>query len=98
MVLSLYALLIWRTLRIVTMAKNLFGTLIAGSILAMFMFQIFLTIGMNLGIAPVTGIPLPLMAYGGSSVLTTFLAIGLLQSIYVQARMSSAGKARVLIV
>jgi len=97
-VLSLYALLIWRTLRIVTMSKNLYGTLIAGAILAMFMFQIFLTIGMNLGIAPVTGIPLPLMAYGGSSVLTTFIAIGLLQSIYVQARMSSAGKARVLIV
>ena len=59
-VLSLYALLIWRTLRIVTMAKNLYGTLIAGAILAMFMFQIFLTIGMNLGIMPVTGIPLPL--------------------------------------
>lgn len=97
-VLSLYALLIWRTLRIVTMSKNLFGTLIAGSILAMFMFQIFLTIGMNLGIMPVTGIPLPLLAYGGSSVLSTFLAIGLLQSIHVQARMSAAGKARVLIV
>jgi rod shape determining protein RodA len=97
-VLSLYALLIWRTLRIVTMSKNLYGTLIAGSILAMFMFQIFLTIGMNLGIMPVTGIPLPLLAYGGSSVLTTFIAIGLLQSIHVQARMSSAGKARVLIV
>lgn len=97
-VLALYALLIWRTLRIVTMAKNLYGTLIAGSILAMFMFQIFLTIGMNLGIMPVTGIPLPLMAYGGSSVLTTFVAIGLLQSIYVQARTASAGKARVLIV
>jgi rod shape determining protein RodA len=97
-VLSLYALLIWRTLRIVTMSKNLYGTLIAGSILAMFMFQIFLTIGMNLGIMPVTGIPLPLMAYGGSSVLTTFIAIGLLQSIHVQARMSAAGKARVLIV
>ena len=59
-VLSLYALLIWRTLRIVTMSKNLYGTLIAGSILAMFMFQIFLTVGMNLGIMPVTGIPLPL--------------------------------------
>jgi rod shape determining protein RodA len=97
-VLALYALLIWRTLRIVTMAKNLYGTLIAGAILAMFMFQIFLTIGMNLGIMPVTGIPLPLMAYGGSSVLTTFIAIGLLQSIYVQARMASAGKSRVLIV
>lgn len=97
-VLCLYALLIWRTLRIVTMAKNLFGTLIAGAILAMFMFQIFLTVGMNLGIMPITGIPLPLLAYGGSSVITTFLAIGLLQSIHVQARIASAGKARVLIV
>jgi rod shape determining protein RodA len=97
-VLALYALLIWRTLRIVTMAKNLYGTLIAGAILAMFMFQVFLTVGMNLGIMPVTGIPLPLLAYGGSSVITTFIAIGLLQSIHVQARMSSAGKARVLIV
>ena len=97
-VLSLYALLIWRTLRIVTMSKNLYGTLIAGAILAMFMFQIFLTIGMNLGIMPVTGIPLPLLAYGGSSVLTTFIAIGLLQSIHVQAQVASAGKARVLIV
>jgi rod shape determining protein RodA len=46
----------------------------------------------------VTGVPLPLLSYGGSSVIVTFLAIGLLQSIHVQARMSSAGKARVLIV
>jgi rod shape determining protein RodA len=97
-VLSLYALLIWRALRILTMAKNLFGTLIAGGVLATFMFQVFLNIGMTLGIMPVTGVPLPLLSYGGSSVLTTFLAIGLLQSIHVQARMASAGKARALIV
>ena len=96
--LSLYALLIWRALRILTMAKNLFGTLIASGVLAMFMFQIFLNIGMTLGIMPVTGVPLPLLSYGGSSVLVSFLAIGLLQSIHVQARMASSGKARVLIV
>jgi rod shape determining protein RodA len=98
LVLSLYALLIWRALRILTMAKNLYGTLIAGGVLATFMFQIFLNIGMTLGIMPVTGVPLPLLSYGGSSVLATFLAIGLLQSIHVQARMASSGKARVLIV
>ena len=98
MVLSLYALLIWRALRILTMAKNLFGTLIASGVLATFMFQIFLNIGMTLGIMPVTGVPLPLLSYGGSSVLASFLAIGLLQSIHVQARMASSGKARVLIV
>jgi rod shape determining protein RodA len=97
LVLSLYALLIWRTLRILTMAKNLFGTLIAGGILAMLMFQVFVNTGMTIGIMPVTGVPLPLMSYGGSSVLVTFLAIGLLQSIHVQARISAVGKARVLI-
>jgi rod shape determining protein RodA len=93
-VLSLYALLIWRALRILTMAKNLFGTLIAGGILAMLMFQVFVNVGMTIGIAPITGVPLPLMSYGGSSVIVTFLAIGLLQSIFVQARLASVGKSR----
>ena len=97
LVLSLYALLIWRTLRILTMAKNLFGTLIAGGILAMLMFQVFVNVGMTIGIMPVTGVPLPLLSYGGSSVIVTFLAIGLLESIHVQARIASAGKTRVLI-
>jgi rod shape determining protein RodA len=93
-VLSLYALLIWRTLRILTMSKNLFGTLIAGGILAMFMFQVFVNVGMTIGVMPITGVPLPLMSYGGSSVIVTFLAIGLLQSIYVQARIAATGKTR----
>jgi rod shape determining protein RodA len=97
-VLSLYALMIWRTLRILTMAKNLFGTLIAGGVLAMLMFQVFLNIGMTLGIMPVTGVPLPLLSYGGSSIVVTFMAIGLLESVHVQARTASAGKAKVLIV
>jgi rod shape determining protein RodA len=88
-VLSLYALLIWRALRILTLSKNLYGTLIAGGIAAMLMFQILVNVGMNLGIMPVTGITLPLMSYGGSSVLVTFLAIGLLQSINVQAQLTS---------
>jgi rod shape determining protein RodA len=97
-VLSLYALLIWRAIRIMTMAKNLFGTLVAGGILAMLMFQIFLNVGMTIGIMPVTGVPLPLLSYGGSSVIVTFLAIGLLQSIHIQARLASGAKARVLLV
>ncbi len=95
--LSLYALLIWRTLRILTMAKNLFGTLIAGGILAMLMFQVFVNIGMTIGIMPITGVPLPLMSYGGSSVIVTFIAVGLLQSIHVQARIASVGKTRALL-
>jgi rod shape determining protein RodA len=96
-VLSLYALLIWRALRILTMSKNLFGTLIAGGILAMLMFQIFVNVGMTVGIAPITGVPLPLLSYGGSSVIVTFIAIGLLESIYIQARIATTAKSRTLI-
>jgi rod shape determining protein RodA len=97
LVLSLYALLIWRTLRILTLAKNLYGTLIAAGILAMLMFQVFVNAGMTIGIMPITGVPLPLMSYGGSSVLVTFIALGLLQSIYIQARAAAATKGRGLI-
>jgi rod shape determining protein RodA len=93
-VLSMYALLIWRGLRILTIAKNLFGALIAGGIVSMLLFQVFVNVGMTIGIMPITGIPLPLLSYGGSSVLTTFLAIGLLQSIYAQGRASAAIKGR----
>jgi rod shape determining protein RodA len=72
-----------------TLSKNLYGSMIAGGIAAMLMFQIFVNVGMNIGIMPVTGIPLPLMSSGGSSVIVTFLALGLLQSIYVQAQLTS---------
>jgi rod shape determining protein RodA len=93
-VLSLYALLIWRMLRILTLSENLYGTLIAGGIVAMLLFQIMVNVGMTLGIMPVTGITLPLMSYGGSSVLATFLAIGLLQSIHAQARLNTSSRSR----
>jgi rod shape determining protein RodA len=96
LVLSLYALLIWRGLRILTMSKNLYGALVAGGIVAMMMFQVFVNVGMTIGIMPITGIPLPLMSYGGSSVITTLLALGLLQSIYAQGRRAAAYKGRVL--
>jgi len=97
-ILSLYALLIWRALRILTMAKNLYGTLIVGGVIAMLMFQVFVNVGMTIGLGPITGVPLPLMSYGGSSVLVTFLAIGLLQSVHVQARLTSDAKRRELVV
>jgi rod shape determining protein RodA len=96
LVLSLYALLIWRTLRILTMAKDLFGSLVAAGVVAMLMFQVFVNVGMSIGIMPITGVTLPLMSYGGSSVITTLLAVGLLQSIYVQASASNAQKGRVI--
>jgi rod shape determining protein RodA len=97
LVLSLYALLLWRALRVLTMAKNVFGALVAGGITAMLAFQIFVNVGMTIGIMPITGVPLPLMSYGGSSVIVTFMAIGILQSIHVQARMVNAAKGRDLI-
>ena len=92
LVLSLFALLIWRALRILTMSKNFYGALVAGGITAMLMFQVFVNVGMTIGIMPITGVPLPLMSYGGSSVITTLLAIGLLQSIYAQARETAVAK------
>jgi len=91
-VLSLFALLIWRSLRILTMSKNLYGALIAGGVTAMLMFQTFVNVGMNIGIMPITGVTLPLMSYGGSSVIVTFLALGLLQSIHAQARETALAK------
>ncbi|HKO36851.1 MAG TPA: rod shape-determining protein RodA [Solirubrobacterales bacterium] len=92
LVLSLYALLFWRALRISMFSKNSYGTLIAGGIAVSLLFQTFVNVGMNLGIMPITGIPLPLVSYGGSSVLATFLAIGVLQSINVQAHLSQKGR------
>jgi rod shape determining protein RodA len=92
LVLSLYALLFWRALRITTLSKNSYGTLVAGGIAVSLLFQTFVNVGMNLGIMPITGIPLPLMSYGGSSVVATFLAVGVLQSINVQAHLSQRGR------
>jgi rod shape determining protein RodA len=96
LVLSLYGLIIWRGLSILTMSKSFYGALIAGGIVGMLMFEIFINVGMNLGIMPITGIPLPMISYGGSSVVTTLLAVGLLQSIYAQGRRAAALQGRVL--
>ena len=92
LVLSLYALLIWRALHILTISKNLFGALIAGGIAMMLLYQLFVNIGMNVGIMPITGVTAPLLSFGGSSMLSTFLALGLLHSINAQARETSSRK------
>lgn len=96
LVLSLYALLIWRALRILTISKNLYGSLIAAGVVSMLMFQVFVNVGMTLGLMPITGLTLPLLSFGGSSVLSTFLAVGLLQSVFVQAQRTSGGRAQPL--
>lgn len=91
LVLSLFALLFWRALRLMTLSKNFYGTLVAAGIAAAIMFQVFVNVGMNLGIMPITGIPLPLMSYGGSAVIATFLMIGVLQSIHIESRAGQRG-------
>jgi rod shape determining protein RodA len=97
LILSLYALLIWRGLHILTIAKNLFGALIAGGVTVMLLFQLFVNIGMNVGIMPITGVTAPLLSFGGSSMLSTFLALGLLHSINAQARETADRKGRATI-
>ena len=75
-----------------TLSRDTFGRLLAVGATSMLLFQTFVNVGMNLGIMPITGIPLPLMSYGGSSVVATFLAVGVLQSINVQAHLSQKGR------
>jgi rod shape determining protein RodA len=85
-VVLLYSVLFWRVIRLMRQATSFYGTLIAGGVLAMLAFQVIVNVGMNLGLMPVTGITLPLLSYGGSSVLGTFLALGLLQSVRAESR------------
>src|SRR5207248_2231432 len=69
-VLVLFALLLWRGFRIALLSKDPFGTYLAAGIVSMFAIQMFVNIGMTVGIMPITGIPLPFVSYGGSSLLT----------------------------
>jgi rod shape determining protein RodA len=82
---ALLGVVLWRALRIAMGADDLFGRLAAGGIACWFGFQAFQNIGMCLGIMPVTGVPLPLVSYGGSSMFSTLMAIGLLQNIHLRA-------------
>ena len=82
MVLALFIFLIWRGLYIGFIAKNRFYSLVAIGLSAMLTFHVFVNVGMTIGVMPVTGLPLPFMSYGGSSLLANFTAIGLLLHIY----------------
>ena len=79
--LALFAIVVWRTWRAALLARDLFGTLVCVGVLAMFAFEIFENMGMTMGIMPVTGIPLPLMSYGGSSTVTAFACIALVANV-----------------
>lgn len=82
--LLLYLLVVWRALKVVTVASDLYSAIVAGAIAFMFLFQVFVNSAMTMGIAPITGIPLPFVSVGGSSLLTNFLALGVLQAIYLR--------------
>jgi len=84
--LLLYLLVVWRGLKIVAGARDAFSAIAAGGIVVAFLFQIFVNVGMTIGIAPVTGIPLPFVSVGGSAMIANLLAIGVLEAIHVRGR------------
>ena len=86
LLLMLYLLVVWRGLRIITIAREPFTAIVAGGLVVAMLFQIFVNVGMTMGIAPITGIPLPFVSVGGSSMIANLLAVGLLLSIHVRAR------------
>jgi len=88
--LLLYLLVVWRGLRVITVAGDLYCAIVAGGIVFAFLFQVFINVGMTMGIAPVTGIPLPFVTVGGSSMVANLLAIGVLQAIHARGRLEGA--------
>ncbi|MFE9449384.1 rod shape-determining protein RodA [Streptomyces sp. NPDC006739] len=89
LIILLLGIVLWRACRIARDSTELYGTIVAAGIVAWFAFQAFENIGMTLGIMPVTGLPLPFVSYGGSSMFAVWVAVGLLQSIKVQRPMSA---------
>lgn len=90
---TLYLLLIWRYLRVAHLARDEFGRLIAIGAASLMLFQSFVNIGMNAGILPVVGIPLPFISAGGTPVVTLLVTQGILQSILMHRHTLTFGKA-----
>jgi rod shape determining protein RodA len=86
--LLLYGLVVWRGIKVVALAPSLFQSAVAGTIVFVFLFQIFINVGMTIGIAPITGLPLPFVSFGGSSLITTMAMVGLLEAIHVRGRLA----------
>jgi rod shape determining protein RodA len=82
--LLLYLLVVWRGLKVMAGARDSFSAIAAGGIVCALLFQIFINVGMTIGIAPITGIPLPFVSVGGSAMIANLLAIGLLEAIHVR--------------
>ena len=82
--LFLFGILLWRAFRIALLSKDPFGTFVAAGVFAMIAIQVFVNVGMTIGIMPITGIPLPFISYGGSALIADFIGIGLLQGIHLR--------------
>ena len=82
---ALYGVVIWRCLRIATLSRDMYGSILAGGIGVMVLFQVFVNIGMTIGIMPVTGIPLPFLSYGGTAMIAFLMFVGLLEAIHLRA-------------
>jgi rod shape determining protein RodA len=89
--LLLYLLVVWRGLRVITGATDLYGVVVAGGLVVGFLFQVFVNVGMTMGVAPVTGIPLPFVTVGGSSMVANLVMIGVLQSIHARGELGRNG-------
>jgi rod shape determining protein RodA len=85
LLLVLFGLVVWRAYRIARMSRHLYGTLVAAGIAGVLVFQVFVNMGMTIGIMPVTGLPLPFVSFGSSSLVVFLMAIGLLQSVHVHS-------------
>ena len=85
-IIALFAVLLWRAVRIAVRASDLFGRLVATGVACWIGFQAFENIGMNLGIMPVTGVPLPFVSYGGTSMFASWIAVGLLLNVHLRSQ------------
>jgi len=82
--LVLFGVVLWRAYRIAILSKDVFGTFVAAGVASMIAIQVFINVGMTIGIMPITGIPLPFISYGGSALIADLIGIGLLQSIHMR--------------
>jgi rod shape determining protein RodA len=87
--LLLYLLVVWRGLRVITVAGDLYGAVVAGGLVFALLFQVFVNVGMTMGVAPITGIPLPFVTVGGSSLVTNLVLVGVLQGIHARGLLAN---------
>ena len=89
LLLGLFFVLVWRMLHVATVSRDRFGVLIAVGIATIFLFHVFVNVGMTMGLMPVTGIPLPFISYGRSNLVVSVIALGLLQSVAMRSKKDS---------